>query len=83
MKPVQNFNMATTNQATEIITEILEREQPRPRAIIKMRIGWDGPEHTLEEVGKEYGISRERVRQIVLRFRNRLEKHPDMRLVRF
>jgi len=38
---------------------------PRERKILEMRFGLeDGVTHTLEEVGKEFGVTRERIRQI-------------------
>jgi RNA polymerase sigma factor (sigma-70 family) len=43
----------------------LGKLNPRTRKILKMRFGLeDGTTHTLEEVGKKFGITRERVRQI-------------------
>ena len=47
------------------IQEVLGKLNQRERAIIKMRFGIDDNKtHTLEEVGKEFKITRERVRQI-------------------
>ena len=47
------------------INEILEVLKPREREIVKLRYGLDGYEiHTLEEIGKAFTITRERVRQI-------------------
>ena len=37
---------------------------PREEQIIRMRFGFDGDEHTLEEVGETLGLTRERIRQI-------------------
>ncbi len=52
----------------EVMDELTEREQK----ILQMRFGLDdGVTHTLEEVGKEFGVTRERIRQIEA---NALEK---------
>jgi RNA polymerase primary sigma factor len=49
---------------------------PREERIIRLRYGLeDNIIHTLEEIGKEYGITRERVRQIEVRAIRRL-RHP-------
>ena len=47
------------------ITEILDSLTPREQKILKIRFGLeDGVVHTLEEVGQEFGVTRERIRQI-------------------
>lgn len=47
------------------IEDAIEDLQPRERKILEMRFGLvDGVTHTLEEVGKEFGVTRERIRQI-------------------
>ena len=47
------------------LSELLEVLNDRERKIIFKRFGWDGgkPE-TLEEVGKKFGVTRERIRQL-------------------
>jgi RNA polymerase primary sigma factor len=50
---------------TEAIEEMLEQLTDRERRIVRLRFGLDdGQVHTLEEVGKEFGVTRERIRQI-------------------
>ena len=48
---------------------------PRERDILRRRYGFDGPEHTLLELGEEYGITRERVRQIQQEAEKQLRRH--------
>lgn len=49
---------------------------PREQKILKMRFGLeDGRTHTLEEVGKEFGVTRERIRQIEAKSLQKLKKH--------
>ncbi len=47
------------------VSEIIDELQPREKKILEMRFGLtDGITHTLEEVGQEFGVTRERIRQI-------------------
>ncbi|MBQ7152604.1 MAG: RNA polymerase sigma factor RpoD [Clostridia bacterium] len=49
----------------EVLARQLRTLTPREEAVIKARFGLvDGRPHTLEEVGREFGITRERIRQI-------------------
>ncbi|NLH72400.1 MAG: sigma-70 family RNA polymerase sigma factor [Verrucomicrobia bacterium] len=50
---------------TAMVTELLSRLDPREQEILRQRFGLDGgPEKTLEEVGANLGVTRERIRQI-------------------
>jgi len=52
----------------ERITEVLRSLAPREREVIELRFGLrDGTPRTLDEVAKQYGITRERIRQIEAR----------------
>ncbi|MBQ6510979.1 RNA polymerase sigma factor RpoD [Candidatus Saccharibacteria bacterium] len=63
-------------QLAEIISTLSEREQK----IIKMRFGIGGDRsHTLEEVGAEFSVTRERIRQIEAKALSKLRKHKDMK----
>jgi len=56
---------AARNLLKERLKEISAELTPRERKILAMRFGLeDGVTHTLEEVGKEFGVTRERIRQI-------------------
>jgi len=60
------------DQLREIITDLTPREQK----ILKMRFGLDDSiTHTLEEVGKEFGVTRERIRQIEAKALERIRQH--------
>jgi RNA polymerase primary sigma factor len=60
----------------ERLKEILVDLTPREQKILSMRFGLeDGVTHTLEEVGKEFGVTRERIRQIEARALERIREH--------
>ena len=57
--------------------QVLNTLTPREERIIKMRFGLeDGTEHTLEEVGQNFGVTRERIRQIEAKALRKL-RHPS------
>jgi RNA polymerase primary sigma factor len=57
------------------IKEFLGDLAPREQKILKMRFGLeDGRTHTLEEVGQEFGVTRERIRQIEAKALSKLKK---------
>lgn len=58
----------------EDVAKILKKLTPREETIIKFRYGFDSPEQTLEQVGKRYNITRERVRQIEHKALKKLQK---------
>jgi len=61
----------------ENVREMLQYLSPRERKIIKMRFGLGGGiPHTLEEVGREFGVTRERIRQIEAKVLQKLRDHP-------
>jgi RNA polymerase primary sigma factor len=71
---------ATSSQLLkEQLHDILESLSERERAVLEMRFGLkDGEAHTLEEVGKAFGVTRERVRQIESKALRKL-RHPGHR----
>ena len=60
----------------EKINEILSDLSPREQEILKLRFGLDdGITHTLEEVGKKFNVTRERIRQIEAKALEKIKKH--------
>ena len=65
---------------TDQITEILDSLSEKERKILEMRHGLlDGTFHTLEEVGKEFGVTRERIRQIEAKALEKIRQHEKAR----
>ena len=61
----------------ERIAHMLRTLSPREEKIIRMRFGMeDGSEHTLEEVGRVFSVTRERIRQIEAKALGKL-RHPS------
>ena len=61
-------------QVKDMLSVLTEREQK----ILKLRFGLeDGKSHTLEEVGQEFSVTRERIRQIEAKALAKLRKHKD------
>ncbi len=59
---------------------IVNELPPREQKILEMRFGLqDGVSHTLEEVGQEFGVTRERIRQIEAKALAKIETHESMR----
>ncbi len=81
MSPDEQTNM---NLLKENLAEMLDFLTPRERKIIKMRFGLEwGDIHTLEEVGKEFGVTRERIRQIEAKTLEKLKEHPNSDKIKF
>ncbi len=69
--------LTNRNLIKENIRDMLQYLSPRERKIIEMRFGLkDGIGHTLEEVGQEFGVTRERIRQIEAKVLQKLKEHP-------
>ena len=68
---------ATANSLREQLEKALAMLTPREEKVLRLRFGFeDGKTHTLEEVGKEFNVTRERVRQIESKALRRL-RHPS------
>lgn len=67
------------DQVREILNDLPEKE----RRILEMRHGLlDGVTHTLEEVGKEFGVTRERIRQIEAKAHEKIRQHDKINRLR-
>jgi len=67
-------NQLLKEQVQAVLSTLSEREQK----IVKMRFGLEnGKSHTLEEVGQEFAVTRERIRQIEAKALAKLRKHKD------
>lgn len=67
-------NQLLKEQVKDLLGTLSEREQK----IIRLRFGLeDGKSHTLEEVGQEFSVTRERIRQIEAKALAKLRKHKD------
>lgn len=68
-----------SDQVKEILNDLPEKE----RRILEMRHGLiDGVQHTLEEVGKEFGVTRERIRQIEAKAHEKIRQHDKINRLR-
>ncbi len=71
---------AARNLLRERLREILVDLTPREQKILAMRFGLEnGISHTLEEVGKEFGVTRERIRQIEAKALERIREHRQLK----
>jgi RNA polymerase primary sigma factor len=74
---VNPFEATNRQLRKENVHAMLDFLTPRERKIIEMRFGLrDGIGHTLEEVGKEFGVTRERIRQIEAKVLQKMRDHP-------
>jgi len=74
MPPVE---AASLNLLKDQVEEVLSTLTPRERRVLQLRFGLeDGRSRTLEEVGREFGVTRERIRQIEAKALRKL-RHPS------
>ncbi|MDD4333140.1 MAG: sigma-70 family RNA polymerase sigma factor [Patescibacteria group bacterium] len=67
----------------DYVREIVANLSPREQKILEMRFGLvDGVAHTLEEVGQEFDVTRERIRQIEAKALERIQKHEGIKKLR-
>ena len=63
--------------------KILNSLTPREAKVLRMRFGINmNTDHTLEEVGEEFGVTRERIRQIESKALERIREHIDINKLR-
>lgn len=74
MSPIES---ATREGLKESVREVLAGLTPREAKVLRMRFGIDmNTDHTLEEVGKQFDVTRERIRQIEAKALRKL-RHPS------
>ena len=78
MRPDQFVERETVKKNLEYILNMLDEREAK---IIKMRYGIDGPKYTLEQVGEEFQVTRERVRQIEQKVLQKLKEHIGMQKI--
>ena len=68
----------------EKLEEVLDTLAPREKKVLELRFGFiDGREHTLEEVAAEFGVTRERIRQIEAKALRKIRHPSRSRNIRF
>ena len=70
--------IAERSALSENLEKILGMLDDRESKIIKMRYGIDGPKFTLEQVGEEFWVTRERIRQVEQKVLQKLKEHPEL-----
>ncbi|PIS42000.1 MAG: RNA polymerase sigma factor RpoD [Candidatus Kerfeldbacteria bacterium CG08_land_8_20_14_0_20_42_7] len=79
-KTISPDRVAAIQLLKDHVKEIISGLSAREQKILEMRFGLtDGVAHTLEEVGQEFGVTRERIRQIEAKALERIEEHEGMR----
>ena len=74
LSPIESATIASLSEATR---EVLASLTPREAKVLRMRFGIDmNTDHTLEEVGKQFDVTRERIRQIEAKALRKL-RHPS------
>jgi RNA polymerase primary sigma factor len=73
---VSPIDAATSEGLVEAVREVLANLTAREAKVLRMRFGIDmNTDHTLEEVGKQFDVTRERIRQIEAKALRKL-RHP-------
>lgn len=79
-KIISPDNQTSRRILSDQIKEILDDLTPKERKILEMRHGLvDGVMRTLEEVGKEFGVTRERIRQIEAKAHDKIRDHDKVK----
>ncbi len=76
VKTVTPDRVAALQLLKDYVAEVIRDLTPREQKILEMRFGLhDGVSHTLEEVGREFDVTRERIRQIEAKALEKIGKH--------
>ncbi len=82
-KTITPDKVAALQLLKDHVKAIIGELSPREQKILEMRFGIDdGVAHTLEEVGQEFGVTRERIRQIEAKALEKIQNHVDMNKLR-
>ena len=77
---VMPHHVASRKLLKDHVTQVLDSLTPREQKILKIRFGLeDGVVHTLEEVGQEFGVTRERIRQIEAKALEKIREHDGIK----
>jgi RNA polymerase primary sigma factor len=83
VKNVTPDRSAALELLKDYVKEVIEQLSPREQKILEMRFGLeDGVAHTLEEVGREFDVTRERIRQIEAKALEKIQKHEGIQKLR-
>jgi len=83
MKTVSPDKIAALQLLRDHVKSAIEHLTPREQKILQMRFGLgDGVAHTLEEVGQEFGVTRERIRQIEAKALEKVQQIDSMKKLR-
>jgi RNA polymerase primary sigma factor len=83
VKNVTPDRAAALQLLKDYVKEVVATLSPREQKILEMRFGLiDGVAHTLEEVGQEFDVTRERIRQIEAKALERIRKHDGLKKLR-
>lgn len=76
VKTISPSKAASLELLKDHVTNVIKHLTPREQKILEMRFGLiDGVGHTLEEVGQEFGVTRERIRQIEAKALEKIRNH--------
>ena len=80
VKNVTPDRSAALQLLKDYVKEVIAQLSPREQKILEMRFGLeDGVAHTLEEVGREFDVTRERIRQIEAKALEKVQKHEGIK----
>jgi RNA polymerase primary sigma factor len=83
VKNITPDRVAALELLKDYVREVVSHLSPREQKILEMRFGLDnGVAHTLEEVGQEFDVTRERIRQIEAKAIERIKKHKGIAKLR-
>ena len=83
VKNVSPDRAAALQLLKDYVKQVISQLSPREQKILEMRFGLeDGVAHTLEEVGREFDVTRERIRQIEAKALEKIQKHDGIAKLR-